>query len=93
MRSADAVHEVGVGSVTVTAMVVSGAGVLLVRLLQSWLPHGLRWWTVVACAVWALSMLGPLGATTAAAGLGLTALHVAVGAIVVFGVRRVHHAG
>ena len=65
VRSADAVTEVGAGSVTVTALVVSGAGVLLVRLLESWLPRGLRWWTVVACAVWAVSMLGPLGATTA----------------------------
>lgn len=91
--SAGAVREVGAGSVTVTALVVSGAGILLVRLLEWWLPRGLRWWTVVACAVWAGSLVGPLGATTAAAGLGLTALHATVGAIVVVGVRRVHRAG
>ncbi len=90
--SADAVREIGAGSVAVTTLVVSGAGVLLARLLESWVPHGLRWWTVAASAVWALSMLGPLGATTAEAGLGLTALHAVVGSMVVFGVRRVHRA-
>jgi hypothetical protein len=90
VRSADDIREIGAASVAVTAPVVSGAGVLLVRLLDSWVPRGLRWWTVAACAVWAISMLGPLGATTASAGLALVSLHVVVGAIVVFGVRRVH---
>lgn len=86
------VREIGAGSVMVTALVAWGAGVLLVRLLEWWLPRGLHWWTVVACVVWAVSMVGPLGATTAGAGLGLTTLHVLVGATVVFGVRRAHHA-
>jgi len=93
VRSADVVREVGAMSVAMTALVVSVAGVLLTRLLESWLPRGLRWWTVVACAVCAASMVGPLGATTVAAGIGLTTLHALVGAIVVFGVRQVHRAG
>lgn len=83
-------REVGAPSVTVAALLAATAGVLLARMLLSWLPRGLRWWTVIACAVWLLSFLGVLGAVSAAVGLGLASLHLVVGACVVAGVRRVH---
>lgn len=92
VRSAGDVHGVGAGSAAVTAVVVSGAAVALLRLFEARLQRALRTWTVVACGVLALSMLGPLGATTATAGLGLASLHLLVGAVVVLGLRRVHRA-
>ena len=89
VRSADQVRDVGAGSVGITAMLAALAGVGLIRLLAK-RDTGLRTWTIVACVVWTVSMLGPLGATTLSAGLSLASLHLLVGAIVVFGVRRVH---
>ena len=89
VRSADQVREVGAGSVGVTAVLASLAGVGLIRLLNR-RGSGLSTWTVIAGVVWAVSMLGPIGATTLAAGLGLASLHLLVGAMVMFGVRRVH---
>jgi hypothetical protein len=71
---------------------VSVAGVLLLRVLDAVLQRGMRWWTVVACSVTVVSMLGPLGATTATAGVALASLHLLVAAVVVVGVRRVHRA-
>ena len=90
VRSGDGDREVGAGAATVTAVVVSVAGALLARLLSRRAEDGLRWWTVIACATWLLSMVGPLGATSLPAGVGLASLHLVVGAVVIFGVRRAH---
>ncbi len=89
VRSADQVRDVGAGSVGITALLAALAGVGLIRLLAK-RDTGLRTWTIVAGVVWTVSMLGPSGATTLSAGLSLASLHLLVGAIVVFGVRRVH---
>ena len=43
---------------------------------------------MTAVTVWTLSFLGPLSATTIGAGCVLATLHVAVGAVVVGGLRR-----
>lgn len=88
-RSGGEMVHVGAGSVAMAAAVVSVAGVVLMHALRR-LQRGLRWWTVVACSVWLLSMLGTAGATSTAAWLGLTSLHVLVGAVVVLGVRHAH---
>jgi hypothetical protein len=92
VQSGDEVQTVGLGSVVAVAAIMPIAGVLLLRALQPWLSRGLRWWTAVAGTVMLISMLGPLGATTAMAGVALASLHLLVGAVVILGVRRVHHA-
>jgi hypothetical protein len=89
VRSGDDVREVGAGAVGITALLASLAGVGLIRLLAK-RATGLRTWTILAVVVCAVSMLGPLGASTLSAGLSLASLHLMVGATVVFGVRRVH---
>jgi len=43
--------------------------------------------TIVAVVAWALSFLGPLAATSLGAGLVLATMHLAVGAVVVGGLR------
>ncbi len=87
VRSGDQTQQVGFAMVLVTAAVVSLAGVALARVLQRSSDRGLRWWTIIAAATWAVSLLGPLGALTATAGVALASLHLLVGAIVLFGVR------
>ena len=52
--------------------------------------RGLRVWTILACVVWALSFVGPLGATTVSAGVALALLHLGVGGVLVLGLRRSH---
>ncbi len=89
-RSGADVREVSAGAVLVTALVVAVAGVLLARLLVRVVEAGLVWWTVLAGAALLFSMVGPLEATGLAAGVGLASLHLVVGAVVLFGVRRVH---
>jgi Family of unknown function (DUF6069) len=92
VQSGDDVQTVGLGSVVAVAAILPIAGVLLLRALDALLARGLRWWTAVACTVTLISLLGPLGATTAMAGVALASLHLLVGAVVILGVRRVHHA-
>lgn len=81
-------REIGPAAVVLTTLVVAAAGVGLRRLLEAKLTRGRRWWTVTAVAVWLVSMLGPLGATTAGAVLALVSLHVVVGTVVVVGLLR-----
>jgi hypothetical protein len=82
-------RDVGLGAVIVTTLLVSAAGVGLARVLGR-RTAGVRTWTFVAAGVWVLSLLGPLGATTTSAVVALASLHLVVGAVVLFGVRRVH---
>lgn len=91
VTSAGSTREVGIGAAVVTAALVTVAGIGLLWLLGRW-ATGLRTWTIVAGLVWAISFLGPLSATSLEAGLGLATLHLWVGAIAVFGLRRVHGA-
>lgn len=89
VHAGEGVRTVGIAAVAVTAGVVTLAGALLARLFAR-SSQGLHWWTVLAGGLWLLSMLGPLGATSVTAGVGLASLHLVVGAIVIVGVRRVH---
>ena len=82
-------RTVGLASVLATTLVVSALGVSLLRLLEARTVNGLRTWTVVAASVLAVSLSGPLGATTLAAGLALVSLHLWVAAVLVVGLRRV----
>jgi uncharacterized membrane-anchored protein len=80
-------QHVGLVSALVTAAVVSLAGLGLLRFLEARVDHALRAWTMVACLVWLLSLLGPVGAVSVSAGLGLLSLHLVVGSVVVVGGR------
>jgi hypothetical protein len=87
VRSGSGTQHVNVVSVIVTALVVAMAGVGLLRFLERRTERGRTTWTAVAVAVWVLSLAGPLGARSLAAGLSLAAMHVVVGAVVVVGLR------
>jgi putative Ca2+/H+ antiporter (TMEM165/GDT1 family) len=88
VRSGSGTQHVNVVSVIVTALVVAMAGDGLLRWLERRTARGRTIWTVIACAVWVLSLVAPLGARSTAAGLWLAALHVVVGSVVVVGLRR-----
>ena len=80
VKSGGGTFEVGLLSVLVTAAVVSAAGLGLLCFLERRDPRrGLQAWTMLACFVWVLSLLGPLGATSLSAGLALLSLHLVVG--------------
>ena len=83
------VREVGLVSVLASALLVSAAGLGLLRLLEARTTRGLRLWTVVAVGVALLSVGGPAGAPTAAAVAGLASLHVMVALVLVLGLRAV----
>ncbi|MGH3412198.1 MAG: DUF6069 family protein [Marmoricola sp.] len=82
----DSRREIGLGAVGVVTALVTGAALALRWLLRR-RTHSMRTWTVVAAVVWAVSFLGPSGAATTAAGLGLATLHLVVGGGILFGVR------
>src|SRR6478609_423887 len=76
VRSGHETHQVGLVSALVTAAVVSVAGLGLLRFLERRQPRALRTWTIVACAVWLVSLLGPLGAADPKSGAALVSLHL-----------------
>lgn len=92
VRSGSGTMGVNLVSVVVTVVVVGFAGASLLRLLERRTAWGLRNWTRVAVVSLAVSLVGPLGASTLAAGLALTALHLVVGGTVIGGLRRTHAA-
>jgi len=87
VRSGSGSREVTLGAVVLTPLLVGLAAVGLLRTLERRTARGLRTWTIVAVAVWALSFVGPISATHLSAGLVLATLHLAVGAVVVVGLR------
>jgi hypothetical protein len=93
VRSRHGTTEVGLISVLVTAAVVSTAGLALLRSLERRDPRGLGTWTLVACTVGAVSLVGPLGATTLSAGLALLSLHLVVGTVLVVGALHSRRCG
>jgi hypothetical protein len=87
VRSGSGAREVGVVPVVVTALVVALAAAGLLRWLERRSSHAARTWSGIALAVLAVSLAGPLGAVSLAAGAGLAVLHLVVGAVVVVGLR------
>jgi hypothetical protein len=81
-------RRIGVLTVAVTALLVAAAASGLLRLLETRLSSGRRAWLVVAVAVWVLSLLGPMAATSAETLAALVSLHVVVGVVVVLGLLR-----
>ena len=87
VNSGDGTSHVNVVSVVVTSLVVAIAGAALLGLFERRTANARRTWTIVAVAVWMVSLPGPLSA-----GLVLLSLHVLVGGVVVLGLRRTHPA-
>lgn len=88
VRSGSGTQHINVVSVIVTTLVVAMTGAGLLRFLEHRTAQARTIWTAVACAVWVVSLAGPLGARSVEAGLWLAALHIVVGSIVVVGLRR-----
>ncbi|MEU6249528.1 DUF6069 family protein [Glycomyces sp. NPDC047010] len=80
--------HVGPGLVAAAALVASLAGWGLLAILERATARGTRIWTVTAVVFLALSLLGPLGAASAAAVVSLLCMHLAVGAVAVTGLVR-----
>jgi hypothetical protein len=88
VRAGDVVQPVTGVSVAATALVAGLAATLTAWLLARIAPRRCRTvWTVVAGGVLLVSLLGPLGATSAAAVVSLVALHLLVGLTLLVGVR------
>lgn len=87
VRSGSGSREVGLTAAVVTAVVVAAAAASLLHVLDRSTQRAGRWWTVIALPVWGLSFVGPLSATSAAAGAALATLHLLVGAVIVGGLR------
>ena len=87
VKSGSGTREVALGSVIVAPLLVGALAVGLLRLLERRTSKALRIWTIVAMTIWALSVLGPLSATTVGAGLVLASMHLLVGGVVVAGLR------
>jgi hypothetical protein len=85
VKSGPAINAVGVA---LTAAAAAGAGWIALVLLERRSAHPRRTWTVLAVAVFVVSLLGPLGGTTAAATGTLLALHSVVAAVVIAGLGR-----
>jgi hypothetical protein len=90
VHSGSGTSEVTLVPVIVTPMLATILAVSLLRPLERRTTRGLRTWTFVAATLWALSFLGPLSATRPATGLVLAGMHLVVGAVIVFGLRRTH---
>jgi hypothetical protein len=80
--------RVGAGAVILVAVVVGLAGWGLLALLERVAGRARPIWTVIAAAVLALSLLGPLGGVSSGAVLGLLCLHLVVGLVLVAGLPR-----
>jgi hypothetical protein len=88
VRTGSGTQHVNVVSVLVTSAVVAMAAGGLLRALERRTPAALRVWTAIAGGVLVVSLAGPLGAQSRAAGLVLAGLHVLVAGVVIGGLRR-----
>jgi hypothetical protein len=82
-------QQVGLPVVVATALAASVAGWGLLAVLERLTRRARTVWTIAAVVVLALSLIAPLSATTTpAARAVLVLLHLAVGAVLVPGLRR-----
>jgi len=80
-------RTVGVFSVLLVSLLAGAAALGLATVLSRRAGRPRRTWTVVAGLVLALSLLGPLGATSVTVALALLALHLVVGLGLILGIR------
>ncbi|MBB5867544.1 hypothetical protein F4553_000923 [Allocatelliglobosispora scoriae] len=92
-RTGGSVTRVGALAVAIAAVVVGLAGWALLALLERSVAHPRRVWTIVAVAVFIVSLAGTLGGVTTASKLGLAALHTTVAVILIIGLTRSRRAG
>ncbi len=85
--AAGSTKHIGVAAVIITALIAALVAWGLLALLERFTPRARTIWTVVAAVVLVVSLSGPLGAPTAAAGLCLAGLHLMVGGIIIAGLR------
>jgi hypothetical protein len=89
LRTGHGAHPTSIGlAASIVVSILAAAAGLAVRRLLRQRSNPDRTWTTIALVVLAVSLLGPLGATTAAAGVALAGLHLAVGATIILAVRR-----
>jgi hypothetical protein len=87
--SGQPVQKVTVINVVVAALVGSLAGWGLLALLRRFTTNARAIWTVIAVVFLMLSLGGPLTATASAGTkVALVAMHLAVGTVVILGLRR-----
>lgn len=87
-RDAQTVQQVSSLAVTLTSLGVGFAGWGMLALLERWTRNARLLWTVLAVAVFVVSLLGPLAAVTPAATAVLMGMHGIVAVILVWGLRR-----
>ncbi len=75
-------------AVALTCLLVGLAGWATLSALERFAHRPRNAWIAVAGVVLALSLLGPLGAVSAAAKVGLLVLHLVVGGILLVGLAR-----
>jgi len=85
VRTGDTVDHVGPVAVGATSVVVALAGWGLLALLERFTARGRLIWTIIAAAVFVVSLLGPAGGVDASAKLGLATLHLTVAAVLIVG--------
>ena len=74
---------VGPVAVALTSLTAGLAGWALLAVLERTVARPARWWRAVALLVYAVSLLGPLGATSTGVALALAALHTVVAGLLV----------
>ncbi|MGN9810060.1 DUF6069 family protein [Micromonospora sp. BQ11] len=88
-RAGDSTRHVTVAATVTAAIVAAAAGWALLAVLERRTARARGVWTAVAVVVLLLSLLaGPATGIGAAAKLGLTLLHVSVGAVLILGLPR-----
>ncbi len=89
VRAGAAEQRVTLPSVVLAATVAALAGWALLAVLERLTARARTWWTVIATAVFLLSLLaGPPGGITAGAVAGLALLHLTVAVVLIAGLRR-----
>ena len=83
------VQHIGAAAVVVSTIVLGFLGWGLLAILERRTPRARNIWTVVAGIVWITSFGSPLtNGIGLGAKLGLASLHLVVGAVIFFGLRR-----
>jgi hypothetical protein len=81
--------QVTTGSVIAGSAIGAVSGVVVLQLALRYVAHGRRWWTIGATISLIGSLTSPTASTTASAWTVLSLMHLAVGAVVIVGLRRV----
>ncbi len=83
-----AARKIGPFSVVMASAVAAVAGWILLAVLERLTSRARSAWTVTALAVFAVSLVGPAGAVSAASGITLALLHLVVTVALILGMRR-----